>query len=164
MFHNHSKPLNVLYSSYLALYRWTSETGERKKKKQENRAQVKEAKWTNYSYTFHVLINGLRTGEWNREQEHDSHRQHNKTEPYSEYILKKKKKVHRWVWQDPVYQSFKRQQAMHGCVIFAPNQQITLKINKHVGRKRWNVQWPYLGFSKLLQILTLFFTPKSVRL
>ena len=45
-----------------------------------------------------------------------------------------------------------------------PNQQITLKINKHRGRKRWNVQWPYLGFSKLGQLLILSFTPKLVRL
>ena len=40
---------------------------EKRKKQEENRAQVKEAKWTNYSHTFHVLINEPRMGEWNRE-------------------------------------------------------------------------------------------------
>ena len=45
-----------------------------------------------------------------------------------------------------------------------PNQQIIFKINKHRRRKRWNVHWSYVGFSKLGQLLTLSYTPKPVRL
>ena len=45
-----------------------------------------------------------------------------------------------------------------------PNQQIKLEIHKHRGRKQWNIQWPYLGFLKLGQLLTLSYTPRPIRL
>ena len=45
-----------------------------------------------------------------------------------------------------------------------PNQQIKLEIHKHRERKQWNIQWPYLGFLKLGQLLTLSYTPRPIRL
>ena len=50
-------------------------------------------------------------------------------------ISQRKTKVHRRIWQDPVYQLLKRQQTMHVCMIFAPKLANNIR-NQQAQRKK----------------------------